>query len=101
MKDIHKSALWALISIPITMFGISVSFAIAHGSVPFMILFLGPGLLVLWLIGDGNYPTWLLGSVGFTAQYFSYFLIIHGISKLIHIYKKRNETNTTNRPPFL
>jgi len=91
MKEIYKSALWALISIPITWFGLLISFALAHGSAPFLIPLFFPGLVVLEIFGNENNPSWLLATIGFTAQYIGYFLVIYGIRLLVGKFKKRNK----------
>jgi len=93
MKDIYKSALWATISIPITLFGVNAGFAIAHGALPPMLILLAPGLMVLWAGGEYNWPEWLMILVGFSAQYFTYLIIIHGIRKIIHRFKPNKNNN--------
>lgn len=52
-----------------------------------MLLLLAPGLLVLWFVGDSSFPNWLLGVIGFVAQYISYFVIIHSTKLLLKKYK--------------
>jgi uncharacterized membrane protein YfcA len=94
MNDIYKSAAWSLISIPITMFGIGASFAIAHGSLIFMIPLLAPGLLVLWLLGENNYPEWAVVLLCGTAQYLGYFIVIHGIKKARKYFEHRRAKHT-------
>ena len=74
MKDIHKSALLALISIPITIFGVIAGYAIAHGMFAFMLILLAPGMLMMRVFGDSNLPDSML--MGLLDLFFS----IWGIS---------------------
>ncbi len=76
MNDLRKSALWALISVPITIFGTSNSYAMAHGAI-LLIILLYPGLVAEHLVNGSRDPNSLLGVVGFSAQYVSYFLFIY------------------------
>ncbi|WLQ16216.1 hypothetical protein O5O45_09845 [Hahella aquimaris] len=82
MKDVHKSALWALISIPITLFAGYFSYAMAHGSFAFLVIFLAPGGVIVSLLEDVIHSSSSLIVVGLLAQYLGYFAIIHGVRKL-------------------
>ncbi|MBU6951389.1 hypothetical protein [Hahella sp. HN01] len=82
MKDVHKSALWALICIPITLFAGYFSYAMAHGSFTFLVIFLAPGGLFISLMEGVLDSSWSLITVGILGQYLGYFAIIHGIRKL-------------------
>ncbi|MDG9670664.1 hypothetical protein ONV78_23195 [Hahella sp. CR1] len=79
MKDVHKSALWALICIPITLLAGYFGYALAHGSLVFLAYLQAPGWLLLSLLGGDFYSVWLL----MLAQYFAYFVIIHMFRMLL------------------
>ena len=98
MKDLVKSALWALTSIPITLLGLQLSFALAHGSLPFMLILLAPGLLVLSIADNYHWPESALLVCGFSAQYLGYFIVIHGAKRLVRTLKARNHSTPGQDP---
>ncbi|ABC30253.1 hypothetical protein HCH_03507 [Hahella chejuensis KCTC 2396] len=83
MKDVRKSALWALISIPITLFAVYFSYAMLHGSFTFLVVFLAPGGLIVSLLENVIHTSLPLIIAGILAQYLGYFAIIHGLRKLV------------------
>ena len=89
-----KTAVWALISIPITALGFFVSFALAHGAWPLMLAPLAPGLGVLWLFSDADLSENAFLVIAYTSQYISYFLIIFSVNKLRNKRKTKHEKNT-------
>ena len=83
MSEYSKSAIWALVSIPVTVLGFFFSFALAHGSLTILLPFLLPGFLVIWLLGENDYPEWFIVMLCLAVQYVSYFWIIHHGGKLL------------------
>lgn len=89
MKDINKSAVLALISIPITYFGVSNSFALAHGAT-FLMILLMPGLVVESLVFGDRSMEQVMGIVGYISQYVAYLLLFYAIA-LFNKSLKNNE----------
>jgi len=92
MRDWTKSALWATISIPISMLGIWIEFGLVHSSFFFLIPFL-PGIGALYLFGpEGWFPisdsTLGFLIIGCTAQYLGYFAVIHILRALFRRLRK-------------
>lgn len=73
MSDVRKSALWALISIPISFLLLGV---LVHGGPGVLQAPYIPGVIVLELLGmEGE--SWI-----FPAQYFGYFLLVYAFIKI-------------------
>jgi len=81
MDELKKSAIWAFISIPITLVIISNSYALAHGSM-FLLIFIYPGLAAESLLVGRENSDLIIGTVGFVAQYIAYFLLVYLVYKL-------------------
>ena len=79
MNDLRKSALWALISIPISIFFAGV---FLHGGPFFLEVLYIPGVIMMEILGDyiGS-PERLFITAGLTAQYLGYFLFIFVLRK--------------------
>ena len=76
MKRIYVSALWALVSIPISLVGVKLSFWLARSG-GILLVFYSPFLLFSWIVGgDEGIPEWLYNTLALSSQYFGYFLII-------------------------
>jgi hypothetical protein len=73
LSNLKRSAFWALISIPISLIGVSISFALAHGSVPFLLVFYIPALIVIDLLGQQDIPELMFNLVLLLSQYIGYF----------------------------
>jgi hypothetical protein len=86
MNDVKKSALWALISIPISIIGVFLSRGLVHAGGLWLAPFF-PAFIAVALLGgpEGGLPGWLLGIAAFTAQYLAYFLFAFTIYKLKQI----------------
>jgi len=92
MKEIYKTALWALISIPISLFGHYASFGLLHTGGILLILYL-PAFVAVDIIQTPKTPEWLLNTVALLAQYLAYVLVIH-ILRII--FKFLKETRAEN-----
>lgn len=92
MKDIYKSALWALISIPISLFGHYASFGLIHTGGILLILYL-PAFIAVDLIQTPETPEWLLNTVALIAQYLAYVLVILILRKIFKILKETRAEN--------
>lgn len=79
MNDVRKSALWSLVSIPISIIFAGV---IVHGGPFFLEVLYIPALLVIDYLDDyvGS-PEWLFITSGLTAQYLGYFFFIYALRK--------------------
>jgi hypothetical protein len=82
-SDVRKSALWALLSIPISLIGLFSGYGLMHASLIWLVPFY-PAFIAVALLGgpEGGLPGWLLGIAAFTAQYLAYFLFAFIIYKL-------------------
>jgi len=68
---------WALVSIPISLIGVVLSFGLVHSGGPLLILYV-PFIVFM---GGLEYfgvemPNWLWSTLGLTVQYVGYFLLI-------------------------
>lgn len=93
MNDVRKSALWALISIPISFLGYLLSWGLIHtGGILALPVF--PGFAALMLLsGFEELPEWLVWTAALVAQYLSYFLIIYVLIKIIRVLKNTRAEN--------
>ena len=93
MSDVKKSALWALISIPISFLGYLFSWAVLHtGGVLAIPVF--PALLVIWILFDPKEsPEWLVWGTALIAQYLGYFIVIFILIKIIRVLKNTRSEN--------
>ena len=87
MNDVRKSALWALISLPISFLGYLLSWGLIHtGGI--LVLPVFPGFVALMLLsGFEELPEWLVWTAALVAQYLGYFLIIYVLIKIIRVLK--------------
>ena len=83
MKGVTKSAIWALSSVPITLLAFYFGYALAHGSLLLLTILFAPGWLIIITMGESNYPDWALYTIIFCVQYVTYFVVIHGIKKIL------------------
>lgn len=92
-KDVRISALWALISIPISFIGVLLAWGIVHSGGILYLPFI-PAVLVLALLDSfKELPEWLFLTVALLAQYLGYFLFIYLSLKILRILKKTREEN--------
>ncbi len=81
MSDVKKSALWALICVPITVFGGYSTVGLLHGDGLWLAPFI-PALLACSLLVPPGSPDWWFITVGLISQYLGYFLLVWIIYKL-------------------
>jgi len=98
MRDVYKSALWALISIPISLIGVFLSRGLVHTGGIWLFPFYPAFIAIALLGGPKESPKWLLVVVALIAQYLGYFLLIYFIRKLMqtrveNITKEQSEKN--------
>jgi len=78
---------------PISWFGIEVSYALAHGSLPLFIPFIAPGYLITFaLVGEGQ-PESVYEVVFYFSQYISYALLLYIGINLKRYMSKKNENS--------
>ena len=93
MHLMQKSLVWALISIPISWFGLEASFALAHGSLLIFMPFVLPGFVISSaIVGEGQ-PESTFTVVFFASQYVSYAIIIFFGIWLKRKYSKTSKNN--------
>jgi len=93
MNDVKKSALWALISIPISFFGFLISWGLIHNGGIMLIPF-APGFLTMLIMSDGtDFPEWLVWFFALIAQYLSYFIVILILIKTFKVLKATRAEN--------
>ena len=103
MSDVKKSALWALVSIPISIFGVFISWAIIHVGGILYLPFI-PAVLVIDLDVLKESPEWLVWGTALVAQYLGYFLLTFFLIKVFRILKNTRAENiakeqSENDPP--
>ena len=90
MRDVKKSALWALISIPITLLLAGLG-ALTDTDHILGFVFLPAGIVGLTLEGlQGDLPEWVfhpatLGVIFFLTQYLCFFLLIYIFMKIVRL----------------
>ena len=93
-NDVRKSALWALVSIPISFFGVFAGWAIIHVGGILYLPFI-PGVLVMEIFDSyKESPEWLLWTVALIAQYLGYFLLIYILMKITKVLKNTRAENS-------
>ena len=80
-KNLVRSCLWALvITIPLCLFGVATSMALAHSGGPLLLLF-APTFPVFFLFGSGGpfagAPDWLFSTLAAVAQFLGVLLVVH------------------------
>lgn len=95
-NDVRKSALWALISFPITFIFIG---ALVHGGGILEVFYI-PFIIVYALLAPfKGLPEWLFWAVALIAQYLGYFLFIYVLIKIIRVLKNTRAENIVNEQP--
>ena len=91
MNDVKKSALWALISIPLPIIFIG---AFVHGGGILAVFYIPFGIVFVLLESFKGLPEWLYWAVALNAQYLGYFLFIYLSLKLLRLLKKIRTENS-------
>jgi len=93
MSDVKKSALWALINIPIYLFGFLFVRGLVETGNLLLILYI-PTYVIWEFIQNPETPEWFLFVIGFLGQYLVYSLIIYGSIKVFRVLKRIREENS-------
>ncbi len=91
MKVLSKALLWALISIPISWFGLEAGYALAHGSLLILVPFVITGYLITVSMFEEGQPEYVFEIIFYISQYLSYFLIIYAGMKLKNHFSGKHE----------
>lgn len=95
-EDIRKSALWALISIPMSFIVFFLNWIFERGDILGITFF--PTVLAWGLLGSLKAaPGWGL-PISFIAQYLGYFLLIYVLRKIFKFLKKTGGENAAKVP---
>ena len=89
MNELRKSALWALVSIPISLLGIMASMSLAHGGATLLMVLVAPGIAVMFVPNWDGVSEKIIYTFAFLGMYASYFIVIYSIRVLI----KKIKTN--------
>jgi len=101
MKPLQKSFLLAFISLSISWYGWEAGYALAHGSLPFLILFVLPGYIYTIALVEEGQPEWLFKTVFYISQYILYVIIVFIGIRIKRKYSQSNEiTYNTFQPKF-
>ncbi len=93
MNDVKKSALWALISIPISFLGYLISWGLIHNGGIILILF-APGFITMLIMSDDtDVPEWLVWILALVAQYLGYIIVIFILIKTFKILQATRAEN--------
>jgi hypothetical protein len=98
MNDVCKSALWALISIPIFFLGFYIGRGLVETGSLLLILYI-PTFVIWNFLQNPETPEGLVAVAALTAQYLSYFLIIYCSIKLFRIWKTKRMENIVKEQP--
>ena len=81
---------WALVSIPISLVGVALSFGLAHSGGPLLVLYIPFIVFMGGLEFFGiEMPNWLWSTLGLTVQYVGYFLVIFAVRFTYAHYRRR------------
>ncbi len=88
-SDLKYAALWALLSIPISIMGALMSWAIVHGG-EILALPVLPAIIVINYLEEYKVlPQWFILGIALVAQYIAYFIFFYGFTKLFKYREKK------------
>jgi hypothetical protein len=95
-REVWLSAKWAFfLVVPISLFGWAFSFAIAHSSSMFPLLFYWPAYLFMFVADEfklsDRMPEGFVLTLAFAAQFIGYFLMVFAFRVLV-LFFRRYET---------
>ena len=81
---------WALVSIPISLVGVALSFGLVHSGGPLLVLYIP---FIVFMSGleyfGSEMPSWLWSTLGLSVQYVGYFLVILAVRLAYAHYRRR------------